>query len=162
MRYASQREPSLVNLLQRAGGFFLLGAGLLIAVTLRFGSDLAAFLSIILLALGIACLWTLRQTWYEITPKRLRIRCGPSRMAIPWEKLQRISYSEDRRNAPALSFRRLRIDYKQGKRPRTVLISPQDQEEFLKEVCAQGRLHKEGNAYVRRQEEAATNPSSVP
>jgi hypothetical protein len=151
MRYPSERDPSLVNLLRRAAGFFLLGAGMLIALTLRFGSDLTAFLSIILLALGIACLWTLRQTWYEITPTRLRIRCGPSRMAIPWEEVQRVSHSEDRRTAPALSFRRLRIEYQQGKRQRTVLISPQDQEGFLEEACAQGLLHEEGDGFVRRQ-----------
>lgn len=134
MRYPSQRDRSLVNLLRHAGGWFLVGAILLLAASQRFAYDLFAVLAAILVALGLASLWTLRTTWYEITSTHLRIRSGPSRMAIPLENLQSVAHSEDQRNAPALSFRRLRIEYKQGKRTRTVLISPEDQEGFLEEL----------------------------
>ena len=152
MRYTSQRDTSLVNLLRRAGSLFLLGAIVLVALALRFANDLFAGLAFILVALAIASLWVLRETWYEITPTRLRIRCGPSRMAIVWENLLRVAHSQDKRNAPALSFQRLRIDYKQGRHTRSVLISPQEQDAFLQELCDEADLSREGDVFVRQED----------
>jgi hypothetical protein len=155
MRYTSQRDAPLVNLLRRAGALFLVGAAILTGLSLKFSNDVFAVLAIILVALAVASLWVLRETWYEITQTRLRIRCGPSRMAIAWENLLQVAHTQDKRNAPALSFHRLRIDYQQGKHTRTVLISPQEQDGFLRELCEKAAMYREGDIFVRRVDEAA-------
>jgi len=165
MHYASQRDPQLVGLLQRASVAFLIGAPLLAIVSWRIHSELLAMLSAVVLALGIGCLWTLHATSYEITADRLRIRCGPSRMAIPCETVLRITPSTDRRNAPALSFDRLQVDYDQGKRRRSVLISPVNRNQFLEHLCKVAGLEMAQGAdegsYVRRESSLKTDSSQT-
>jgi hypothetical protein len=156
MRYASQRDPQLVGLLRRAAALFVLAAVGLAITAWRLHSDLLAMLGIVCLAFGAGSLWTLRATWYEITVDRLRIRCGPSRLAIPLESLQRITPCVDRRNAPALSFDRLRVEDGKAERPRTVFIAPQPRLRFLEHLCAAARLEPAGHNYVR----AAGTPAS--
>jgi len=149
MRYASERDPQLVGLLRRASLGFLAGTVLLAVLSWRMHSELLATLGVVSLLFGIGSFWTLRVTWYEITADRLRIRCGPSRVAIKWENVVRVQPSRDRRNAPALSLDRLQIDYRQGNRWRSVLISPENRQQFLDDLCGVCGLIAEGDAYVR-------------
>ena len=149
MRYVSERDPQLVGLLRRASFGFFAGTVLLAVLSWRLHSELLATLGVVSLLFGIGALWTLRVTWYEITPDRLRIRCGPSRLAINWENVVRVQPTRDRRNAPALSLDRLQIDYRQGNRWRKGLISPVNRETFLAELCQAAGLTAEGDSYVR-------------
>lgn len=149
MRYDSARDPQVVDLLRRASGGFFIGAGVLALLAWRFHSDLLAMVAVVTLLLAIGCLWTLRLTWYEISAERLRIRCGPSRLAVSWESVVRVIRTQDRRTAPALSFDRLQVDYRQGKRWRSVLISPVNREQFVEELCRVAGLVAEADAYVR-------------
>jgi len=149
MRYASERDPQLVGLLRRASVGFLAGMVLLAVLSWRMHSELLATLAVVLLLFAIGTGWTLRVTWYEIGADRLRIRCGPSRLAIPWESVVRVQPSRDRRNAPALSLDRLQIDYRHGSKWRKVLISPVNRAQFLDELSRIAGLTADGDTYVR-------------
>jgi len=152
-RFPSRRDPQLVTLLRRATWGFLLGGGALLVLGAVGGGDIVVVLAVVALALGVACAWTLRATWYECTLDRLRIRSGPSRMAIRWENVLRIVPSQDRRNAPALSYDRLRIDYRHGKSTRTVLVSPRNMQAFLDAIRRRTELvQREGGGLERPSE----------
>jgi hypothetical protein len=151
MRFPSRRDTQLVLLLQHAGIAFLLGAVVLVTVAALVDSELLLVLGGVSLTLGVGCFWTLRVTWYDTSADGLRIRCGPSRMTIAWENIERVLPSRDRRNAPALSYERLQLDYRRGSRQRTVLVSPDDREMFLQHVQRHAGLVREGGHLLRRQ-----------
>ncbi|HEX6994681.1 MAG TPA: PH domain-containing protein [Gammaproteobacteria bacterium] len=75
--------------------------------------------------------WLLRSTRYTLTPEELRIVCGPFHWTVRLKDIRRVSRTSNPLSSPALSLRRLRIEY--GNR-RFVMISPDDEERFLREL----------------------------
>lgn len=147
MRHPSKRDPGRVRSLGRTSLAFL-AAGVLSAVAaLRI--DALFVVSIVCVGMSLAVAWMLRTTDYEIGAGRLRIRCGAARTSIPLDAIERVSPSDETWNAPALSFDRLRIDYRRRGRPASVLVSPLDAVLFLNELgVAAGLIHAVG-ALVR-------------
>jgi len=77
-------------------------------------------------------LWVLLGTRYELTPGRLRIRCGPFRWTTPLNEIRAVEPTRNPLSSPALSLvDRLRIDYGRGS---SVMISPRDKARFLAEL----------------------------
>jgi hypothetical protein len=85
---------------------------------------------VVVLGTGLP-LWTLFGTCYELTPGRLRIRCGPFRWTVPLNEIRAVTPTSNPLSSPALSLDRLRIDYGRGS---SVMISPRDQARFLEEM----------------------------
>jgi hypothetical protein len=85
---------------------------------------------VVVLGAGLP-LWTLFGTCYELTPGRLRIRCGPFRWTVPLNEIRAVTPTRNPLSSPALSLDRLRIDYGRGS---SVMISPRDQARFLEEM----------------------------
>ena len=85
---------------------------------------------VVVLGTGLP-LWTLFGTCYELTPGRLRIRCGPFRWTVPLNEIRAVTPTRNPLSSPALSLDRLRIDYGRGS---SVMISPRDQARFLAEL----------------------------
>ena len=85
---------------------------------------------VVVLGAGLP-LWTLFGTRYELTPGRLRIRCGPFRWTVPLNEIRAVTPTRNPLSSPALSLDRLRIDYGRGS---SVMISPRDQARFLAEL----------------------------
>ena len=85
---------------------------------------------VVVLGTGLP-LWTLFGTCYELTPGRLRIRCGPFRWTVPLNEIRAVTPTSNPLSSPALSLDRLRIDYGRGS---SVMISPRDQARFLAEL----------------------------
>lgn len=80
-----------------------------------------------LLTLGLP-LWLLFGTDYALTAQELRVRSGPFRWRVPLDQVRRVSVSHNWLSAPALSLKRLRIDYG---RAGSLLISPRDRQAFV-------------------------------
>lgn len=70
---------------------------------------------------------------YMIDGNDLRIRCGFRSEHIDIGSISRIAKSSDLSSAPALSMRRLRIDYNKGT---YTLVSPKAQAEFVELLCS--------------------------
>ena len=76
--------------------------------------------------------WPLFNTRYQISATELNIRSMFLHWQIPLQDIQRISASQDLSAAPALSIKRLKIEYIQNGQRTFVMISPKDQQYFLK------------------------------
>jgi hypothetical protein len=69
---------------------------------------------------------------YTLTDRQLHIRCGVMETAIPLAQIDRVEPSRSLWSAPALSLRRVRIDYG----AEHAVISPRGREAFIIELRA--------------------------
>ena len=76
-------------------------------------------------------LWLLLATRYIITEDQLLVRSGPFRWRIPISEISGITSTYSPFSSPALSIRRLRIEYGDHK---SVLISPRDRDNFIRQI----------------------------
>jgi hypothetical protein len=76
-------------------------------------------------------LWVLLSTRYVIDGRELRVRSGPFSWRVPIDEITAITHTSNPLSSPALSLRRLRIEWGHG---RAVMISPQHEEAFLREM----------------------------
>lgn len=79
----------------------------------------------------IFVLWLALGTSYTLDARSLHIRCGPFRWTIALKEIHSVTPTRDAGSSPALSLDRLRVEY--GAR-RRILISPRDQEAFLRDL----------------------------
>ena len=147
MRHPSKRDPARVRSLARTSVAFL-AAGVSSAVA-AFQIDALFVVSIACVGMSLAVAWMLHTTDYEISSSRLRIRCGAARTSMPLEAIERVSPSHETWNAPALSFDRLRIDYRRRGRLASILVSPLDAALFLNELGAAAGLNHTAGGLVR-------------
>ncbi|WP_180065787.1 MULTISPECIES: PH domain-containing protein [unclassified Acinetobacter] len=80
--------------------------------------------------LTVLLLWWPFNTRYQITKTHLNIRSMFVRWRIPLVEIQRVSPSQDLSAAPALSIKRLKIEYVQEGKAKFVMVSPKDQQAF--------------------------------
>jgi hypothetical protein len=130
--FRSRRDPGVLALV----GFVLLvcgigGAGLLIG-----GSGWDRLLGVLGMAVSAVYLWLTCPVLYEVTRTHLNVRGGPFRWKIPLSDIEEVYTTRLPLSAPAWSWKRLRVNYKKNKKSHFVLISPMDQDRFLKAVTA--------------------------
>lgn len=80
--------------------------------------------------LTVLVLWWPFNTRYQITETHLNIRSMFVRWHIPLAEIQRVNPSQDLSAAPALSIKRLKIEYVQEGKAKFVMVSPKDQQAF--------------------------------
>jgi hypothetical protein len=100
----------------------------------------------ILVASLALVLWIQFATYYRIDDDVLFIRSGPFHWTIPIASISEIAPTDDPTSGPALSMRRLRLDYAIDGRTDAVFISPENREGFLEALR------------VRKQSEASAVP----
>ena len=74
--------------------------------------------------------WPIFNTRYQVNAERLQIRCMFLKWDIPRDSIQKISKTNNSVASPALSLKRLKIDYLQAGQPKFVLVSPKDHAKF--------------------------------
>ena len=94
---------------------------------------MAAFIAVIGVGLPI---WLLLSTRYTLEPRQLRVQSGPFKWHIKVADITSITPSSNALSSPALSLDRLRIDYGSG---RSLMISPRNKEQFLRDIEAARR-----------------------
>jgi len=94
------------------------------------GNGVAAVVTGLVLALAI---WVFASTAYDVGPAELVVRSGPLRARVPIASIRRVSASRTLLAGPALSLRRLEVDY--GKYD-TAIVSPADQAAFIAALTA--------------------------
>lgn len=119
--------------------FIVLGAAVAVSayssVTILFsGSSDDLWMSFVTIVLGIGLpLWLLITTRYTLDSEMLTVRGGPLKWRIPVKDITAITPTRNVLASPALSMDRLRINYG---RNRSVMISPRDKTQFLKDIEA--------------------------
>lgn len=94
------------------------------------GNWVAAVVTGVALALAI---WIFASTSYDVGPAELIVRSGPLRARVPIASIRRVSASRTPLAGPALSLRRLEVDY--GKYD-TAIVSPADKAAFIAALTA--------------------------
>jgi len=77
----------------------------------------------------------LKSTRYEVTASHLRVVSGPFRWSIPIKDIGGITRTANPLSSPALSLRRLRIEYGRGG---AIMVSPEDEAGFLRALEERG------------------------
>lgn len=80
-----------------------------------------------------ATFWVFASTGYDVGPTDLIVRSGPIRAHVPIASIRRISSSRTILAGPALSLRRLEVEY--GKYD-VAIVSPKDQAGFIAALTA--------------------------
>lgn len=78
-------------------------------------------------------LWLLLSTRYTLRQGELTVRSGPFRWRIKVADISSITPTSNPLSSPALSLDRLRIEYSRNK---SLLISPRDKEQFIRDIEA--------------------------
>lgn len=94
------------------------------------GNWVAAIVTGLTLTLVI---WIFASTAYDIGPEELVVRSGPLRARVPIASIRRVSASRTPLAGPALSLRRLEVEY--GKYD-TAIVSPADRAAFIAALTA--------------------------
>ncbi|MBZ6067931.1 PH domain-containing protein [Aeromonas schubertii] len=80
--------------------------------------------------------WLLTTTYYRLEGDTLFVSSGPIRLCVPLREIVNITPTNNPLSSPALSLDRLRIEYGRGK---SVMISPRNKEEFVRNLEAARR-----------------------
>lgn len=125
MVFRSRIDTWLVIVLVLSAAVALSAAGML----WRQGYGMALLLPVGIVGIGAALpIWILAGTRYSIVSAILHIRSGPFTWQIPIASITNITPSHSLISSPALSLRRLRVEYGAGK---SVLVSPVDHQAFI-------------------------------
>lgn len=128
MVFRSRIDAWLLVVLLAAVGASVVAA----AAALRQASDLALLAPLLILAIGAALpVWILVSTSYSVEGSALHVRSGPFAWRIPLSAITSITPTHSPLSSPALSLRRLRVEYGRGK---CILVSPVDQQAFIHAV----------------------------
>lgn len=125
MRFTSKKDFWL-------GAFIWLSAVIPLIMFIR---DQLWYGLLIMIPVFLFLVWVWFGTYYDITEKEVKIRCGPIKETVPFDKIIKIRKTRNLVSSAALSLNRLEIQY--GKYNFTY-ISPKNKEEFIntiKEKC---------------------------
>lgn len=80
---------------------------------------------------------------YVIGAEALTVRAGLLKFVVRYDRLIAVTPSSNPLSSPALSLRRLRVDYEKGSgKPTFVLISPTDRERFMQDLATASPRHR--------------------
>jgi hypothetical protein len=133
--YRSRVDWWLGAVLAAGGGVSLVSS----VAALVAGAPPAPALLGIVAGVGLPC-WLLLGTTYALDDTTLRVRSGPLRWRIPLADITGTAPTSNPLSSPALSLRRLRIEYGAG---RSLMISPRDEDDFLRELGARSARARE-------------------
>lgn len=93
-------------------------------------------LSLATIPLLAITMWMFLNTCYVFKDKTLVACCGPMRFTVNIEDIQSIEPSFSALSGPALSMERLKIKHGNPDKPKSILVSPKEQEKFLKHIAS--------------------------
>jgi membrane protein YdbS with pleckstrin-like domain len=120
---------------------------------LRMGASPAVWLplSIAAMMIVIICIVAV-PTRYEVTPDRLVIRSGLLYWEVPLAEIESVTPTSNPLSSPAWSLERLEVKWMRAGSTRSIIISPQRAEEFLREVADRDRTLVVTDGRIRRSE----------
>ncbi len=128
--FPSKRDGWLVAVIWSAALLFL-GTGLAVNAAPIHATERVAVLLVCAASAALG-LWVLYGTRYVFDGPLLRISSGPFRFRVPLADIEFVAPTRSPVSSPACSLDRLEIRWRGGARP--VLVSPEEQPAFLREL----------------------------
>lgn len=101
------------------------------------GNTQVGWLSILInVVTGFVIVGVTHPLYYQITASDLSIRSGLLRWQIPLTSVYEVRPTRNPLSSPALSLDRLRVDYQSNGKLKSILISPEDKAEFMRDLAA--------------------------
>ena len=140
MKQHRSRVDFLFALLMLVGIFLVDLAAMGTSMVFHLAAPHAIFMSLVgVLCLPVLVLLFLLPMRYTLTSDELMMRSGLLRWHIPLSAIMAAKTRRSLRPAPALSYHRLRIDYREGNRSRSIDLSPRDRNRFLSDLVSVDR-----------------------
>ncbi|GGO03927.1 PH domain-containing protein [Saccharibacillus kuerlensis] len=119
--------------------FFVLNWSIIIILLILVWMGLSSGGSLLFIPIWLLILMFVVSTWYmtnyEIDKAHLHVRSGPLNWNIPIDRIEKVRRKRSFNSGPAHARERLEIIYSGG----SILISPLQEEQFLKELKAINR-----------------------
>ncbi|MBM7647431.1 hypothetical protein JOC78_000352 [Bacillus ectoiniformans] len=131
MKFKSKQDWWL-TLIVWGAMFFSIGNGMYTLIEEPFSADMF-FVLLVSIILPLFIIWMWLTTCYILDEHHLVVKFGPFKKKIPLESIKSVKKTMNPLSSPALSLKRLEIVYGDFQ---TVLISPEDREEFMKILSA--------------------------
>jgi hypothetical protein len=124
--------------------FPVIGGGIALISGLINGTPSMLWIGAGSLVLYLLLLWGLvLPMLYAIGEDGFRLRAGRMNLHVPFDRLIKAEMSRNPLSSPALSLKRINIEYKKPNGRETfVLISPPDRERFLADLVAASNRHR--------------------
>lgn len=144
-RFVSARDTWLVVVLWLGVG--MLAFSMVPVLCAPLGGWIRAAWLLLTAASGAFMLWVLYGTYYVLESEALRVRSGPFRWRVRWDRIVEVVPSRNPLSSPACSLDRLHIRYTGSRWG--MLISPEDRARFLQAVAARApQLRLEGDRFT--------------
>ena len=107
-----------------------------LAVLLVERSLMSIIVSLFVAVILAGVIWMQFSTYYRVDDDTLFVRCGPFHWTIPIASIETVTPTDDPTSGPALSLRRLRLEFRRGDARDEIFISPEDREGFIEALRA--------------------------
>jgi hypothetical protein len=107
-----------------------------LAVLLVERSLMSIIVSVFVIVILAGVVWMQFATYYRVGDDMLFVRCGPFHWTIPIATIEAVTPTDDPTSGPALSLRRLRLEFRKGDARDEIFISPEDREGFIEALRA--------------------------
>ena len=150
LRYSTKIDTWIVVLL---AGAVTLPIAIAIVGYLRIGPSPAVWLPLLIAAMMIFIICIVAvPTRYEVTPDQLVIRSGLLHWEVPMAEIVSVTPTSNPLSSPAWSLERLEVKWIRAGRTRSILISPQRTQDFLRDVADRDRTLVIADGRLRRSE----------
>jgi len=149
LRYKTKVDVWLVVLL---AGVVALPMAIGIVGYVRTGLSPATWVPLSIALLIAVVIWVVAvPTRYDLTPDSLMIRSGLLHWAVPLSEVTSITPTSNPLSSPAWSLERLKVTWTVTGNARSISISPERTEEFLREVATRNKTLVVANGALRRE-----------
>ena len=107
-----------------------------LAVLLVDRSLMSIIVSVFVAVILAGVIWMQFSTYYRVDSDMVFVRCGPFHWTIPIASIETVTPTDDPTSGPALSLRRLRLEFRKGDARDEIFISPEDREGFIEALRA--------------------------
>lgn len=107
---------------------------ILTLIYINFGSKIL-YIDVLLLIFLVILVWLpLPTTYYVVNNSILNIHSIFLSWEVPLNTIEKVEQTSDSLIAPALSLDRIKIKYKKDGRYKSIIISPKNKSEFIKQI----------------------------
>jgi len=118
--------------------YYVLALGFPVAVLVYVATEIGFSTTSAIISIAVAAIlglglpvWLLLSTYYIVDANNLAIHSGPFHWSVPLKEIKSVVPSSSVMSSPALSLRRLEIQYSIGK---SILVSPKDMKGFKRAI----------------------------